>query len=96
MATEKLFRIICYLKTMRLFSDGREQKGGGFSSLHLKPIRCVTDVLYVQSEACEIFSYTLLVQTHQRSSFSRLDVLLIGGFLFIALGIDVSLLLSRI
>lgn len=29
MATEKLFRIICYLKTMRLFSNSREQTGVG-------------------------------------------------------------------
>lgn len=103
MATGKLFRIICYLKTMRLFSNSREQRGG-FSSLHLKPIRCVADVLHIQSEACEIFSGSPhAVTLHQSPTadarlfqFQPTGCFIDSGFLFIALDIDVSLLLSRV
>lgn len=52
---QKLFRIICYLKTMRLFGNSGEQRGGAWA-LHLKPIRCAADVLDIHSEASEIFS----------------------------------------
>lgn len=67
MATGKLFRIICYLKTMRLFSNSGGWGGASSHLLHLKPIRCVADVLYIQSEACEIFFGSPHADTLHRS-----------------------------
>lgn len=106
MATEKLFRIICYLKSLRFVAiEESADEGFWISSLHLKSIRCLPDVLYIESEACEIFCGSdhadmrvFSRQMHACSNFSRLDVLLIQP-LFIPPGIDVPLqclkLLSR-
>lgn len=56
MATEKVFRIICYLKTLRFWAiEENADEGFWISSFYLKSIRCLPDVLYIESEACEIF-----------------------------------------
>lgn len=87
MATGKLFRIICYLKTMRLFSNSRERGGASarfiwnlldvlqmFCTYNLRPVK------YSLAHLMQIRCTVLLQQMHDCSSFSRLDVLLIQAF----------------
>lgn len=57
MATEKQFRIICYLKTLRFWATAESaDEWLWIKSFHLKSVRCLPDVLSTESEACEIFS----------------------------------------